>query len=155
MKTFSLKFGIVLVAIVVMSFPMFMAAQAISGDLLGVVSDSSGAVVPNAQVVATNLATGAKTTIKTNANGEFHFVNLPIGHYSLEMSGSNMAGGYKDVQVQLNRQNTANITAAVSGKPRPRRSRFTRKSDGLLEADHASAQAIRAAVASMEPSLQT
>ncbi len=27
-----------------------------------------------------------------------------------------MVGGYKDVQVQLNRQNTANITAAVSGK---------------------------------------
>ncbi len=39
---------------------MYMGAQAISGDLLGVVSDSSGAVVPNAQVVATNLATGSQ-----------------------------------------------------------------------------------------------
>ena len=95
---------------------MYMGAQAISGDLLGVVSDSSGAVVANAQVVATNLATGAKTTITTNASGEYHFVNLPIGHYSLDMTGSNMVGGFKDVQVQLNRQNTANITAAISGK---------------------------------------
>src|ERR1700759_2780298 len=104
MKTFSLKFGIVLVAIVVMSFPMFMAAQAISGDLLGVVTDSSGALVPNPKVVATNLATGVKTPTKTNANGEYHFINLPIGHYSLEMTGSNLTGGYKDIQVQLNKQ---------------------------------------------------
>src|ERR1700727_3043953 len=116
MKTFSLKLGIALIAIAVLSLPMYMGAQAISGDLLGVVSDSSGAVVANAQVVATNLATGAKTTTTTNASGEYHFVNLPIGHYSLDMTGSNMAGGYKDVQVQLNHQNTANITAAVSGK---------------------------------------
>ncbi len=116
MKTFSLKLGIALIAIAVLSLPMYMGAQAISGDLLGVVSDSSGAVVPNAQVVATNLATGSKTTTTTNASGEYHFVNLPVAHYSLEMTGSNMVGGYKDVQVQLNRQTTANITAAVSGK---------------------------------------
>ncbi len=116
MKTFSLKLGIALIAIAILSLPMYMGAQAISGDLLGVVTDTSGAVVPNAQVVATSLATGAKSTTTTNASGEFHFVNLPIGHYSLEMTGSNMAGGYKDVQVQLNKQATANIVAAVSGK---------------------------------------
>lgn len=91
-----------------------MNAQAISGDLLGVVTDSSGAVIPNATVVATNLGTGAKVTTKTNATGEYHFVNLPVGHYSLEMTGNGMTGGYKDVQVQLNHQVTANIVGAVS-----------------------------------------
>jgi hypothetical protein len=116
MKTFSLKLGIAFIAIAVLSLPMYMGAQAISGDLLGVVTDTSGAVVPNAQVIATSLTTGAKSTTTTNASGEYHFVNLPIGHYSLEMTGSNLAGGYKDVQVQLNKQATANIVAAVSGK---------------------------------------
>ena len=52
-----------------------------------------------------------RSTTKTNANGEYHFINLPVGHYSLEMTGTNLAGGYKDVQVQLNKQATANITA--------------------------------------------
>jgi len=98
----------------VMGLPIFLKAQAISGDLLGVVTDSSGAVVSNAQVVATNLGTGVKTTTKTNTTGEYHFVNLPIGHYSLEMTANGMAGGYKDVQVQLNKQETFNITAAVT-----------------------------------------
>ena len=116
MKTFSLKLGIALIAIAILSLPMYMGAQAISGDLLGVVTDTTGAVVPNVQVVATSLATGAKSTTTTNASGEFHFINLPIGHYSLEMTGSSMAGGYKDVQVQLNKQATANIVAAVTGK---------------------------------------
>jgi hypothetical protein len=95
---------------------MLTGAQAISGDLLGLVTDSSGAVVSNAQVVATNIATGVKTTSKTNANGEYHFINLPVGHYSLEMTAGSLAGGFKDVQVQLNKQATANISAAVSGK---------------------------------------
>src|SRR6185437_5794284 len=114
MKTFFLRFVTVLVVMTVMGLPIFLKAQAISGDLLGVVTDSSGAVVSNAQVVATNLGTGVKTTTKTNTTGEYHFVNLPIGHYSLEMTANGMAGGYKDVQVQLNKQETFNITAAVT-----------------------------------------
>jgi len=84
MKTFLLRFVTVLVVMTVVGLPIFLRAQAISGDLLGVVTDSSGAVVSNAQVVATNLGTGVKSTTKTNATGEYRFINLPVGHYSLE-----------------------------------------------------------------------
>src|ERR1041385_1873090 len=114
MKNFLLKFLAAVVVMTIVGLPVFLKAQTISGDLLGVVTDSTGAVVSNAQVVATNLGTGAKTTTKTNATGEYRFINLPVGHYSLEMTGNGMAGGYKDVQVQLNKQATANIVAAVT-----------------------------------------
>jgi hypothetical protein len=114
MKNFLLKFLTVVVVMTVVGLPIFVKAQAISGDLLGVVTDSTGAVVSNAQVVATNLGTGVKATAKTNATGEYRFINLPVGHYSIEMTGNGMTGGYKDVQVQLNKQATANITANVS-----------------------------------------
>src|SRR5262249_11680245 len=114
MKNFLGKFVIVLVALAILSLPVMIQAQAISGDLLGVVTDSTGAVVSNAQVVATNLGTGVKTTTKTSATGEYRFINLPVGHYSLEMTANGMAGGYKDVQVQLNKQATANIVATVT-----------------------------------------
>ena len=113
MKTF-FRIVTVLVVMTIVGLPIFLRAQAVSGDLLGVVTDSSGAVVSNAQVVATNLGTGVKSTTKTNATGEYRFINLPVGHYSIEASTSGMAGGYKDVQVQLNKQATANITAQVS-----------------------------------------
>jgi hypothetical protein len=45
MKTYLIIFVTVLVVMTVMGLPIFLRAQAISGDLLGVVTDSSGAVV--------------------------------------------------------------------------------------------------------------
>ena len=88
MKTFLLRFVTVLVVMTVMGLPIFLKAQAISGDLLGVVTDSSGAVVSNAQVVATNLGTGVKATTKTNATANIALSTLPVGHYSLEMTAN-------------------------------------------------------------------
>ena len=65
--------------------PVLSYGQAISGDLTGVVKDASGAYVANADVEVTNLATGFKQTTKTNAQGEYRFVNLPAGHYSVDV----------------------------------------------------------------------
>lgn len=103
-------------SLTVLISPVTLEAQAVSGDLTGVVTDSSGAVVPNIDIEATNLATGVKASSTTNANGEYHFINLPIGHYSIQISGHGLSGGYADVQVQLNKQATANITAAVGAQ---------------------------------------
>src|SRR6516165_8197568 len=89
--------------------------QAISGDLVGVVRDSSGAVVPNATVEATNLGTAYKTTTTTSTSGEFRFTNLPAGHYSLQATSGSLKGGFADIEVVLNKTATANITAAVAG----------------------------------------
>jgi hypothetical protein len=87
-------------------------AQAISGDIVGVVTDQSGAVVPNEKVQVTNLATGVTFSVITKANGEYRFTNLQVGHYSIQASGSGLAGGYKDVEVVLSQTVTANIPTA-------------------------------------------
>ena len=91
--------------------PVFAFGQAISGDVVGTVKDNSGAVVSDASVEATNLGTGFKTTVKTNTAGEYHFVNLPAGHYSVKGSGGGLAGTIADVEVQLNHTVTANVIA--------------------------------------------
>ena len=93
--------------------PVLSYGQAISGDLTGVVKDSSGAYVANADIEITNLATGFKQTTKTNGQGEYRFSNLPAGHYSVDAAGTGMKGGYRDVEVTLNKVATANITTAV------------------------------------------
>ncbi len=90
--------------------------QAISGDLVGTVSDNSGAVVANAEVNVLNLGTGLKQTTTTNTQGEYRFTNLPAGHYSIQASATGLKGGYKDIAVQLNKAVTANITASVDSK---------------------------------------
>lgn len=88
-------------------------SQAISGDLVGTVSDTTGAVVPNATVTATNVATGIKISGKTNANGEYRFTNLPIGNYNLDVASTGLKGGLTNVAVQLNKTATANVTLQV------------------------------------------
>ena len=55
--------------------------QAISGNLVGTVIDSSSAVVANASVEATKIDTGITTTTTTSNTGAYRFENLPVGTY--------------------------------------------------------------------------
>ena len=96
-------------------FSLWSFGQQISGDLVGTVKDASGALVPGATVEVTNLGTGFKTSQTTNTAGEYHFVNLPAGHYSIQASGGGMKGGYQDVEVLLNKTQTVQITTAPAG----------------------------------------
>lgn len=50
----------------------------------GVVSDSTGAVVPGVKVVARNVATGIDYSDTSNTAGVYHITNLPQGTYILK-----------------------------------------------------------------------
>ena len=72
----------VLFVAIVLSTALTLAQQTLGG-ITGSVSDVSGAVIPNATVTAVNEQTTLTRTVKTNAEGEYNFVNLPIGTYTL------------------------------------------------------------------------
>lgn len=59
--------------------------QAVDGSIYGTVADSSGAVIPEATVTATNLATSAPKTTKTGASGEYSFSVLDPGDYKVSV----------------------------------------------------------------------
>jgi hypothetical protein len=61
-------------------------AQDISGTLTGIVKDSSGAVIPNAQVQATNTGTQARFESTTDGSGTYSLRSIPIGVYQLTVS---------------------------------------------------------------------
>ena len=63
-------------------------AQTFRGAIRGTVTDTSGAVVVNAQVVATDTATGITYNSITSTAGDFAFQDLPLGHYTLTISSS-------------------------------------------------------------------
>jgi hypothetical protein len=67
----------------------------LTGSLAGRVTDSSGAVVPGASVVARNLATGVQQTVESNHAGLYRFPVAMPGNYSI------IAGlkGFRDVEV--------------------------------------------------------
>ncbi|QNI38577.1 TonB-dependent receptor [Edaphobacter sp. 4G125] len=63
-------------------------AQTITGSVNGTVTDPSGAVVPNAKVVATNVDTGVATETTTNNDGLYNIRFLQIGHYKVTITSA-------------------------------------------------------------------
>jgi hypothetical protein len=95
-------------------FEARLRAQAISGDLVGRVTDASGAIVPNVTVTATNTATDVKASASTNAGGEYRISNLLPGNYDVSAGAPGFSTfKLKGVPVQLNQAATVDITLNV------------------------------------------
>jgi hypothetical protein len=79
-----------------------LAAQEITGSIVGTATDPTGAGIPNAKVIITNTDHNAvvrETT--TDANGNYSVPLLPAGHYSVTVGAQ---GFKKTVQsgIELN-----------------------------------------------------
>lgn len=55
-----------------------------SGTVLGTVTDSAGAVVPNASIQVKNIATGQVQQVQTDPQGRYTVPDLPIGNYEAQ-----------------------------------------------------------------------
>ncbi len=85
-------------------------AQAVSGNIVGTVTDSSGAAVVGAEVVATKVATGVSATSKTSNSGEYRFDNLLAGTYRVTARSSGFRTTSVIAEVLLNQTGTVNVT---------------------------------------------
>ena len=54
-----------------------------TADIVGTITDNSGAVVANAKVTVKNLGTNLTRTQQTDATGQYSFTLLPVGDYSV------------------------------------------------------------------------
>jgi len=84
------------------------SAQQITGNIRGTVTDPSGALVQAASVTARQIETGLKRTATTDRSGNYLLLELPVGHYQLEVT----AGGFqKYLQdgIALNVNETATV----------------------------------------------
>jgi Carboxypeptidase regulatory-like domain len=67
----------------------FVHAQAVTGTVLGTITDATGAVVANARVLLTNVGTGIVRAEQTNASGNYTFADVPEGSYSVSVEMAN------------------------------------------------------------------
>ncbi|HWR50015.1 MAG TPA: TonB-dependent receptor, partial [Bryobacteraceae bacterium] len=89
------------------------AAQSITGSITGVVTDSTGAVIGNADVSVLNTGTNVRSAAKTDSSGNYTIPLLPRGEYKLEVA----ATGFKHfVQsgIILQVQQTARVDVQMS-----------------------------------------
>ena len=61
-----------------------LAAQTTAATILGTVTDSTGAAVPNAKVRVTNTGTAATQDTESDSDGRYRVPALPIGDYQVE-----------------------------------------------------------------------
>jgi carboxypeptidase family protein/TonB-dependent receptor-like protein len=57
--------------------------QAVTGTILGRVTDTTSAIVPNAAITIQNTATGFSQTVQTDSDGRYSARNLPLGTYTV------------------------------------------------------------------------
>jgi hypothetical protein len=62
-----------------------LAAQSITGTILGTVEDPAGLAAAGAEVTLTQVSTGVKRNAKTTDNGGFTFANVEPGQYSVQV----------------------------------------------------------------------
>src|ERR1700747_1567503 len=86
-------------------------AQVGEGAITGTVQDSTGAVVPNAQVTLVNTDQGFTLEAKTNGSGGYTFSPVRIGHYEITVTAQGFSKTtQKNVTVQVAQTVQANVT---------------------------------------------
>jgi hypothetical protein len=90
------------------------AAQAISGDLVGTVVDKTGASVPGATIEVENVATGVKISTASRDQGDFRLGNLPVGTYTIRVSKTSFATTtLTKFVVELNKISSVTVTLEI------------------------------------------
>src|ERR1039458_2117172 len=93
---------IVCCALALLSFFPAAHAQVSSAEIGGVVTDSSGAILPGANVLIVNQGTGARRSTETNQSGAFVVPALEPGNYRVTVEAASFRKTVVD-RVTLNR----------------------------------------------------
>jgi len=101
-----------LAVVMLLVMPVGMFAQEFRATISGTVTDNSGAVVPHASVVVTNMDTGGQTRLQSNDAGSYAAPSLAPGRYSIQVEAANFksvlrngitvqAGDHPQIDMQL------------------------------------------------------
>jgi hypothetical protein len=107
----------VLLFVLVLCFASFAPkvwAQSTTGSVIGAITDSTGSVIPNITITLTNNATGDRRTATTSASGDYQFLSLPPGEYTLTAEAQGFRRyTHNPVEVQVELATRENVEMSV------------------------------------------
>ena len=118
---------LVFAALLLVAAPLAFSQTITTGDVVGVVSDTTGAVVPGATVTLKSVDTGETRTATANGQGQYRFPLLKPGDYILSASTpglksnntriSLLLGQEAEMNLVMNPQGTTTIVEVTSEVP--------------------------------------
>jgi Carboxypeptidase regulatory-like domain len=110
----ALSARITLLISVLVALTTIASAQAGRGAISGLISDTSGAIVPGAKVTATNQATGIRLGTLSSAAGLYSFVSLSPGSYEVMVTAQGFETTvHKNIPVTVDQVSTINVSLNV------------------------------------------
>ena len=110
-----LAFGLV-VALVLFSLPLAFGQSTTAGDIAGVVTDPTGAVVPGANVTLKGLSTGTTEAATTNAQGYYRFSLLAPGQYNVTVTAAGFGKAEKVTPASIGQLTSVDFRLAVAAQ---------------------------------------
>jgi len=105
---------LVLICLCVLCVALPAGAQTITGTIQGVVTDSQGAAVPNAQVSIRNVATDETRTVMTSSQGIYTAPDMTVGIYTVTVKMANFKEAVsKHVELDASSVATLNVVLQV------------------------------------------
>lgn len=96
--------------------PAAAQSQAINGQIEGVVTDSSGAAIANANVTVRNIETGTERVVTTDADGVYRVPLLPLGTYRVTVEVQNFKRLVREgITLTTGQTATVNVTLEAGG----------------------------------------
>jgi hypothetical protein len=88
-------------------------SQTATTSVRGIVTDPTGALIPNVDVTATESSIGFTQTHKTNEKGEYSFQQIPPGLYFIKAATSGFGEQITQTQLLVNQPATINLVLTV------------------------------------------
>lgn len=105
----------ILVAFLVVLAPFTFSQSFTTADAVGVVTDSSGAVVPNATVTIRSAESGEARSVTTNDQGQYHFPLMKPGDYVITASAAGLKSNINKITLLVGQEQTVNIAMNAQG----------------------------------------
>jgi hypothetical protein len=87
-------------------------AQIVYGQIIGTVTDATGAAIPNATVIVTDVSKGTSVSLTSNSSGEFLVQHLVPDTYDVKVSAAGFKG-YQTKGLLIHADDSASINAIL------------------------------------------